>query len=434
MTRYVIIGLGIAGFSAAQNLRQQDPASEIIVVSDDPHGYYSRPGLAYYLNGEIPEKQLFPFIKKGRLNLEAQLIIAHVTRLDPASHSMETDTSGTIMYDRLLLALGARSVPLNVPGADLPGVVKLDDLDDTRQILALARHAKTAVVVGGGVLAIEMVEGLVAEGVRVHYLLRGDWYWPGVLTEAEAHLIEHHLKQEGVVLHYCTEIEEILGKKGKVNGIRTTRGEVIPCKLVGVGIGVKASLGLASAAGLATDRGIQVNEYLQTSDPSIYAAGDVAQITDPSTGRSSIDNLWYPGRRQGRLAAMNMAGQSQSYQRKVAINVLRLAGVMTTIIGAIGSGREEGDIYTTRGSSETWRQLLPNTLASESDTEVGHLRLVVSGDNLLGAVLMGNQKISRPLYDLVNNRVDITPIRKQLLASTPQLGQTILDYWMKTKS
>ncbi|PWB49521.1 MAG: hypothetical protein C3F13_19165 [Anaerolineales bacterium] len=433
MTRYVIIGLGIAGFSAAQTLCQLDQASEVVVVSDDPHGYYSRPGLAYYLNGEIPEKQLFPFIKKGRLNLAAQLITSHVIQLDPASHSIKTDTSGTITYDHLLLALGARSVPLNVPGSDLFGVVKLDDLEDTRHILSVAHHAKTAVVVGGGVLAIEMVEGLVAEGVKVHYLLRGDWYWPGVLTEAEAHLIEHHLKQEGVVLHYHTEIEEILGKKGKVIGIRTTKGEVIPCKLVGVGIGVRASLGLASAAGLATDRGILVNEYLQTSDPHIYAAGDVAQITDPSTGRSSIDNLWYPGRRQGSIAAMNMAGQPQAYQRKVAINVLRLAGMMTAIIGAIGSGREEGDIYTTRGSSETWREL-PNALASESDTEVGHLRLVVSGRELLGAVLMGNQKISRPLYDLVNNRVDITPIRKQLLASTPQLGQTILDYWMKMKS
>ncbi len=433
MTRYVIIGLGIAGFSAAQTLRQMDQASEIIVVSDDHHGYYSRPGLAYYLNGEIPQKQLFPFRKKSRLSLDVQQVTAHVTRLDPTSHSIETDTSGTLTYDRLLLALGARSVPLNVPGSNLPGVVKLDDLEDAQQILALARHAKTAVVVGGGVLAIEMVEGLVAEGVRVHYLLRGDWYWPGVLTEAEAHLIEHHLKQEGVVLHYCTEIEEILGKKGKVIGIRTTRGEVIPCRLVGVGIGVKASLGLASAAGLATDRGIQVNEYLQTSVPFIYAAGDVAQIYDPSTGGYVIDNLWYPGRRQGSIAAMNMAGQPQVYQRKVAINVLRLAGVMTTIIGAIGSSREESDVYTMRGSSETWKKL-PNTLASESDTEVGHLRLVVSEHHLLGAVLMGNQKISRPLYDLVNNRLDITPIRKQLLASTPHLGQTILDYWMKTKS
>ncbi len=134
------------------------------------------------------------------------------------------------------------------------------------------------------------------------------------------------------------------------------------CDMVAVGIGVKACKELAQAAGLKTDRGILANEYLQTSDPDIFAAGDVAQILDPMSGRSSIDNLWYPGRKQGRVAAFNMAGQNQMYQRTVATNVLRLAGVMTTIIGSIGSGRDEGQVYTMRGSSETWQQL-PNTIA-----------------------------------------------------------------------
>jgi NADPH-dependent 2,4-dienoyl-CoA reductase/sulfur reductase-like enzyme len=175
-----------------------------------------------------------------------------------------------------------------------------------------------------------------------------------------------------------------------------------------------------------------VNEYLETSAADIYAAGDVAQIFDPNSGRYSIDNLWYPGRKQGRIAAFNMAGQKESYRRTVATNVLLLAGVMTTIIGAIGSGRDEGQVSTARGSSESWQQL-PNTIASESGTDVSHLRLVIGEQKLLGALIMGDQKISRPLRDLINAQVDISPIRNQLMQYSAQMGQSVIDFWLKTK-
>jgi hypothetical protein len=109
-----------------------------------------------------------------------------------------------------------------------------------------------------------------------------------------------------------------------------------------------------------------------------------------------------------------------------------LAGVMTTIIGAIGSGRDEGQISTTRGSSETWLQL-PNTIATESGTDVSQLRLMVGEQTLLGALVMGDQKLSRPLHELIKNQVDITPIRDQLLQPSTELGQCIIDYWIKSR-
>lgn len=433
MSRYVIIGAGITGFSAAETLRSLEPAAEILMVSDDPYGFYSRPGLAYYLTGEIPEKQLFLFSKKGRLNLEIQHFKTRVTQLNPIMRTIVTNTAGSLTYDRLLLATGASAVTLEIPGANLQGVVKLDNLEDTRQILALARHAKNAVVVGGGVVAVELVEGLVAQGVKVHYLLRGDWFWSNVLGETEAHMVERHLVHDGAAIHHNTEITEILGKGGKVKGVRTTSGNMIPCDMVAVGIGVKPRMELAQAAGLKTERGILSDEFLQTSNPDIFCAGDAAQIFDPISGHSSIDNLWYPGRKQGRIAAMNMAGQRQAYRRTVAVNVLLLAGVMTTIIGAIGSSREAGQAYTTRGSSESWQQL-PNTIASENGTEISHLRLMVGEQKLLGALVMGDQKISGPLREMINAGVDITPIRRQLVDSNAQLGQSIMDYWLKIKS
>jgi 3-phenylpropionate/trans-cinnamate dioxygenase ferredoxin reductase component len=432
MTRYAIIGTGIAGISAAQTLRSLEPGAEITLVSEDTHGFYSRPGLAYYLTGEIPEKQLFPNLQKGKHKQEVQDVIGRVTRIDPRSHTLEINPHKGLRYDRLLLATGAKSVSLDVPGNDLQGVIKLDDLEDVRTILSLIRHSKTAVVVGGGVLGIEMVEGLAAQNVKVHYLLRGDWYWSNVLVEPEARMLERNLIREGVTLHHHSEIVEILGKKGKVIGVRTSTGEVIRCDMVGVGIGVRACTELAIAAGLQTERGILVNEYLQTSDPDIFAAGDVSQIYDPLTGRSSIDNLWYPGRKQGRAAGLNMAGQPEVYQRAVAVNVLLLAHIMTTIIGAIGSGRDEGPVYTTRGSSESWLQL-PNTIATENRTDVSQLRLMVGENSILGALVMGDQKIARPIRELINNQVDITPIRDKLLHASSDLGQSVMDFWIKTR-
>jgi NAD(P)H-nitrite reductase large subunit len=432
MSRYAIIGTGVAGFTAAQSLRILDPASEIRLFSDDPYGYYSRPGLAYYLTGEIPEKQLFPFLKKGKMNLDVQRIQTRVTRIDRNTHTIETDNKGTYAYDRLLLATGARSVLLDVPGADLKGVVTLDNLEDTRHILSLMRHTRTAVVVGGGVLASELVEGLVEQGKKVHYLLRGDWFWSAIFAESESRLIEHNLSEAGVILHHRTEIKEILGKKGKVVGVRTTNGEVIRCNMVALGIGVRSQIDLAKSAGLQTDRGILVNEFLQTSAPDIFAAGDVAQIFDPQTGQSTSDNLWYPGRKQGRTAAFNMAGQHHIYPRTVSVNVLRMAGVMTSIIGSVGTGRDEGPVYTSRGSSGTWQQL-PNTIATESSTDVSHLRLVLGDRRLFGAIILGDQKIFKPLKEMINSQLDITPIHDQLLQSDPQLGQVIMDFWMKTR-
>jgi NAD(P)H-nitrite reductase large subunit len=433
VARYVIIGSGIAGFSAAQTLRGLDPGAEVLMVSEDPHGFYSRPGLAYYLTGEIPETQLFPFTKKGRLNLDIQQVNTLVTRINPAAHWIDLEKGGRLVYDRLLLATGARSITMDIPGIALEGLVKLDDLEDTRHIIARVHRAKTAVVVGGGVVGIELVEGLVARGVKVHYLLRGEWFWPNILSEVESRMIEQYLAHDEVTLHHRTEIAEILGKKGKVAGIRTSGGEVIRCDMVAIGIGVRARLELAREAGLKTDRGILVDEYLQTSASDIYAAGDAAQIYDPQTGKSIIDNLWFPGRKQGSIAAMNIAGQKQAYSRSVATNVLRLAGVMTTIIGAVGTGRDEGYITTMRGSSETWQQL-PNAIATENGTDVSHIRLIINDQVLLGALVMGDQKISRPLRDLVNNRVDISPIRDRLMKSGDHLGQSVMDFWIKTKN
>jgi NAD(P)H-nitrite reductase large subunit len=428
MTRYVIVGNGVTGVAAADTLRTLERSAEISLVGDDPHGFYSRPGIAYYLNGEIPENQLTIFTKTDWKALNIRNVIGLASRLDPKKHELEIGSVGKLIYDRLLLATGSTAVPLTIPGADLKGVVKLDNIEDTRHIISLSRNARSAVVVGGGIIAIEMVEGLIARGLKVHYFLRGDRYWPKVLDVKESHLLENRLAEDGVILHYQTEVAAVLGNHGKVAGIRTTKGETIRCEIVAVGVGVKPRMELAKAAGLATERGILTEETLQTSDPFIFAAGDVSQVRDSVSGQSIIDSLWHPAREKGKIAAVNMTGKKTIYARTLAVNVLRLAGVMTTIIGAVGSGVDDDLVSVARGSSETWKEL-PNTISLESSADVNHVRLMISEKSILGAMVMGEQKLSLLLQEIISSKVDITPIQHLLQQPGAPLGQIVMDFW-----
>jgi NAD(P)H-nitrite reductase large subunit len=311
--------------------------------------------------------------------------------------------------------------------------VKLDHLNDARTILKLAKRGRTAVVVGGGITALELAEGLLARGMNVHYLLRGNRYWSNVLDEQESRIIEARLQAEGVTLHFHSELQEIIGRSGRVNSIRLKNGQTLKCDLLAYAIGIQPRVELAREAGLQMDRGILVNEFMQTNDPNIYAAGDVAQVFDPITGRSILDSLWGAAREQGCAAGMNMAGRSIPYVKSIPFNVTRLAGLTTTIIGAVGHGRDDDLVGIARGDSETWREL-PNAVIAQSGFDVNRVRILVGEQKLIGAVVMGNQTLSIPLQRIITQQVDISPMRDRLLAHDAKLSDVIVDFWTKLKS
>jgi NAD(P)H-nitrite reductase large subunit len=284
--RYVIIGAGVAGFSAVEAIRSVDQVGEIIMVSDDPHGYYSRPGLAYYLTGELRDKSLYPRTQEDYKKLKFSFLKGRVTGILCSEHALEMDGKPRLTYDKLLIAVGARARLLDVPGAKLDGVVKLDHLSDAKNIIKLAKSGGTAIVVGGGITALELTEGLLARGVKVHYLLRGDRYWGNVLDQHESKMVEERLRDEGVELHYHVKLKEIVGRKNRVAGIRLEDGRTIQCDMVAYAIGIQPCMELTQGTNLTVDRGILVDEHLQTSVPDIFAAGDVAQVFDPLSGHS----------------------------------------------------------------------------------------------------------------------------------------------------
>jgi NAD(P)H-nitrite reductase large subunit len=431
--RYVIIGSGAAGIAALESLRSQDAAAEIVLLNEERCGYYSRPGLAYYLTGELNERQLYPFSESDFQGLGVRRHYARVVRIYPTDHLVELHDGSHLGYDRLLVATGASAARNNVPGVEFTGVVKLDNLNDARRILSMARKRRVAVVVGGGITALEMVEGLVANGVKTHYFLRRDRYWHNVLDETESRIVEQRLVEHGVQIHYQTELVEILGQRGRVNGVRTTAGEVIQCNLVGIAIGVRPRKTLATDSGLQVERGILVDEYLRTSGEDIFAAGDVAQVYDPYTGKSIVDSLWGPARGQGMVAGLNMAGRRSVYSKPLAFNVTRLAGLTTTIIGTVGKGQDDDLVGIARGDSETWRQL-PDAIIAQQDFEVNRLRIMIGEQKILGAIVMGDQTLSRPLQMLVAHSANITPICSRLLENNAPLADLIIDFWTQWKS
>jgi NAD(P)H-nitrite reductase large subunit len=426
--RYLIVGSGAAAIAAAEAIRGQDPEGEIRLVGEEAHGYYSRPGLAYYLTGEIPEQQLFPFTGEDFDRLRLRRLQARVATLQPQMHQVTLEDGQHLAYDRLLLATGSLAAKLPLPGSDLEGVVKLDDMDDAREILKRSRRRRTAVVVGGGITALEIVEGFRAQHVRTHYFLRGDRYWSNVLDEAESRIVEERLQEEGTEIHYHTEMAEIAGKRGRVAGVVTREGQQMDCDLVAIAIGVRPRTELAEEAGLATERGIMVDEYLQTSAADVFAAGDVAQVFDPFSGKTVLDTLWGVAVAQGRIAGGNMAGQATPYHKSVPFNVTRLAGLTTTLIGTVGSGRDKDVRGIARGDSETWRQL-PEAVAAQDASGSNRLRVVVGERRLLGAVVMGDQALSLPLYQLIAQQAEITPIRDALLRQPAHLGALLADFW-----
>lgn len=431
MVHFVITGMGAAGLGAAETIRRHQPSATITMIADDPHGYYSRPGLAYVLTEEVPEAQLYPIDRKRWHELRVQRVHGQAVQLVPADRQVVMAGGQRLSYDALLLATGSTSVPLNVPGSDLDGVVTLDSLADMRRIVHLARRAREAVVVGGGITALEIVEGLRAQRVRVHYFMRGDRYWRSVLDESESHIIEERLAREGVIIHRNTEVARILGQRDwlgrqRIRGVETADGQSVRCQVVGAAIGVRPRLDLVDGTGIQVDRGILVNERLETSVPGVYAAGDVAQVCDPLTGHAQLDVLWPVAVAQGRIAGANMAGVPTTYDRGVPLNVTRLAGLLVTLIGAVSTRREpDADLLTiSRGESEVWRGI-PNVIVVHDQHEVNRQRLSIKDNRLVGAIIVGDQSFSRTIYRLIRDQVDVTPYLAALQAPHVNLAHVL---------
>jgi NAD(P)H-nitrite reductase large subunit len=213
-----------------------------------------------------------------------------------------------------------------------------------------------------------------------------------------------------------------------VTGIETTDGCQIRCDMVGVAIGVRPRLEAITDTDIETDRGILVDERMQTSVSDIYAAGDVAQAWDPLTGRATVESLWPVAVAQGRVAGASMVGESATYERGIPVNVTRLAGVIVAMIGAVGTPREKDvDLLAiSRGDSEVWRGV-PGTIVVHDRHPVNRQRLIIKDNRLIGAILMGEQTLCPTVQRLIEDGVDMGIYLRALRSPQVDLAQVLVQ-------
>jgi NADPH-dependent 2,4-dienoyl-CoA reductase/sulfur reductase-like enzyme/nitrite reductase/ring-hydroxylating ferredoxin subunit len=308
--RMVIVGGGAAGFSAAEMLRREGFDGSLALISSDDAPPYDRPNCSKdYLAGNAPEEwmPLRPDDYYQQQSIDLQLR-AEVKEIDPQARQVTLGDGRSIPFDKLLLATGTEPVRLNIPGADQPHVHLLRSLSDSRAIIAKAKEARRAVVIGASFIGLEVAAALRAREIEVHVVALERRPLERVLGPEYGDFIRSLHEEHGVIFHLEETASAIDGGNVRLKG-----GATLAADLVVVGIGVRPRVQLAERAGLKTDRGVAVNEYLETGAPGIFAAGDIARWPDPHTGDNLRIEHWVVAERQGQTAARNMLGQRQPF-------------------------------------------------------------------------------------------------------------------------
>jgi 3-phenylpropionate/trans-cinnamate dioxygenase ferredoxin reductase component len=308
---FVIVGGGMAGAIAAQTLREEGFDGKITLLGQEPNAPYERPPLSKdYLQGKAARDSIFvhpePWYAEHAVELSLD---SAVTSLEPASRTVTTAAGERLSYDKLLLATGSKPRRLDVPGADLDGVYYLRNVEDSERIKIEFARAKRVVIIGAGWIGLETAAAARAAGLDVTLLVSGDLPLQHVLGPEAAPIFDELHRSHGVDLRYRTTAVELTGRHGAATGVRLSDSTKIDADMIIVGVGVAPRTELAAEAGLKIDNGIVVDEHLRTTDPDIFAAGDIAQTYSPRLGRHIRVEHWANARRQGAVAAKAMLGQ-----------------------------------------------------------------------------------------------------------------------------
>ena len=313
----VIVGGGLAGATAAQGLREHGFSGRVVVVGDEPDRPYERPPLSKdYLLGTTPREKTFVHPAGWYAEHDVELLLSTaVTFVDRGVHEVGLADGTRLPYDALLLATGSRPRRLTVPGSDLDGVHYLRRLGDSEALRAAYDGATSVAVVGGGWIGLETAAAARAAGLAVTVLEAADLPLLRVLgPEVAALLADVHVRH-GVDLRTGVTVAELVGQAGRVTAVRLADGTEVPADVVVVGVGIVPNDELAREAALTVANGVAVDEHLRSSDPDIYAAGDVADAFHPWLQRSVRVEHWANARRQGALVARSMLGQDVVYDR-----------------------------------------------------------------------------------------------------------------------
>jgi NAD(P)H-nitrite reductase large subunit len=317
MQHIVIIGNGISGVTLARHVRKLSK-HKISIISSETDYFFSRTALMYVYMGHMKFEHTQPyenwFWKKNRINL----IKAYVHHVDTTNKQLLLDNGESLAYDKLVIATGSKPNKFGWPGEDLKGVLGLyhkQDLENLERYASNNQVCQRAVIVGGGLIGIELAEMLHSRSIPVTFLVREESFWNGVLPKGESAMINRHILKHQIDLRLSSNLQEIKSDDhGQVRSVVIAETqEEIPCNLVGLTAGVSPNIDFLKDSAIETNRGVLVNRHLETNIPDVYAIGDCAEQREAIGNRSAIEAVWYTGRMMGETLAQTLCGNPVTY-------------------------------------------------------------------------------------------------------------------------
>ncbi|HLW00295.1 MAG TPA: FAD-dependent oxidoreductase [Ktedonobacterales bacterium] len=386
--QYVIIGNGIAGTTAAQTLRKNDPNCSIFLITDEPYPLYNRVSLPRFLQGVLTEQKVM--IRNLEWHEQQGITLlteTSATAIDTEGHAVTFQDGRTLPYTALLVATGGRANPLTVPGAaGTRFIFNFVTLDDTKAIIERALESRCAVTTGGSFIGYEMTEGFNVRKLHVTWLIRGPRWLRTVLDEEGGALVDDIARRHGVEVVHGEEIREVVADQGVPKQVITTSGKTYDADVVGVGLGITLSTGILRDTPVACKSGIIVNEYLETNVPGVYSAGDVAEFYDPVIERHHTMGTWDNAMAHGRIAGINMAGGHEPY-----IDVPTYTSpLFDTNIAVIGTAESNNPELTS----------ISRTMIDERG-ERNYRKFFFRGNRLVGSVFVGSPKGRKKIVEII---------------------------------
>jgi len=383
---YAIVGNGVCGMEAALALRGRDAEGRITIVSDEHDHFFSRPALMYVFAGQTSLRDVEPYDRGLYERMAFASVRRRVKRVDAAGHALVFEDGGRLGYDRLLLAVGSRGRPAPWPGADGPGLHYFVTLGDLNGLDQEAKPGTRAVVVGGGLIGVEVAEILLHRGLRMSFVVRESWYFPLALDREEAAIVAEHMRGHGVDVRLGVNVTEIRrGGDGRIQAVRLEGGEDLPADLVVSAIGVVPNTTFLEGGSIELSKGgaIEVDDALRTKAPDVWAAGDCANVTWVDGSRRP-EQLWYTARDQGRVAARSMLGDEIGYRRGAWYNSAKFFDIEYTTAGWVPVLLNWDNAPIDPGPDvRTWFQRVPGQAISQ--------RVVCKGERVVGFNMLGTR-------------------------------------------
>jgi len=403
--KHVIIGAGPAGVVAAETLRKHDAKASITLIGNENEPPYSRMALPYLMIEKISEQGTYLRQTQDHYDtLNIKYHQAHVRSIDSGTRTISLDGGNSLDYDRLLLATGSHPIKPPIKGLELPGVHTCWTLEDSRQIDRLATSGAHVVLMGAGFIGSIVLEALVTKGVSLTVVEMEDRMVPRMMDEVAGNMLKSWCVAKGVNVLTSTKITEI----SKVDGgleVSLDEGSIPVAQLVVVAAGVRSNTDFLDGSGIDIKQGILVDDQMQTNVADIYAAGDVAQAKDFSTGSADVLAIQPVAVEHGRIAAMNMSGLHTPHRGSLSMNVLDTLGLVSSSFG----------LWMGKKGSETARMV--------DDANYRYLRLEFQDDRLIGAQSVGLSEHIGMLRGLIQSKTPLGKWKQTLMTSPTRISE-----------